>query len=126
MALILFTLNATVSNCLEVTLVEVDPRLQKFLEQRGEFMTSNGVKIVPSSLRLELGAAEGTTGYPRYIKGLNRGLAVGNRSNIFFNNVEQRRQYIYGLRMAIVEIVYNFKRAEGMLNISLPYVVILS
>lgn len=123
--LLVYILNATTGFILEFTLAVIDPKLLKFLEQRGEFTASNGVKIMPGEV-LELGPADSTTGYPRYIKGIGNGLTQArNKGSTLFSSHEARARYSYGLRMALVDLVNTYKlRVDGH-KFSLPYVVTL-
>jgi len=123
--LLVYILNATTGFIFEFTLAIIDSKLLKFLEQRGEFIASNGVKIMPGPV-LELGPADSTTGYPRYIKGIGNGLTQQrNKGSTVFPSNEARARYSFGLRMAFVELINTYKMRVDAHKFSLPYVVIL-
>lgn len=123
--LLTYILNLLSNFVIEFTLVEIHPKLLKFLEDRGEFQASNGVKIYPGS-RLMLGPADGVTGYPRYIKGIGLGLnQLSNKGSTFFDNNEYRAQYAYGLRIALAELVHAYKYTVDGYEYTIPYVVVL-
>lgn len=122
--LLSYILNSTQNLLLELILVEIDPFLLKFLEQRGVYTATNRVKI-ESGAMLALGAPDGTTGYPGYINGIGRGVGqVGNRSIIAFQHTEARSRYSYGIRMAFYDLIKEFKVKTTGMTVSMPYVAI--
>ena len=109
---------------IEIMLLHVSHKLQSFIQSRGDFTTTLGVHMKLGS-ELELGAADGATGYPRHITGVGRGQGqVGKPILINFNTEVARTKFLYGLRKSLAELVHNYHRTvEGIQN-SLPYVLI--
>lgn len=103
----------------EIKFLEVHPDIVRFLEQRGEYKSPNGVKISLGQ-QFRLGDPDGITGYPKTINIVRPGQSYESRSHTkSFSNTEYRDRYNQGMRVAFASLI------QAATQQSSPYLVIL-